>query len=169
VPVPWVINSRMPHTKREPRIPAIFVNEGKDAPTELVVTDCVYSEPPRFGEDRSIIGIYEARDAIWSLYRPNNLSAYVAVVRRSYRFQLNHDQLFPTDMTHWLDRGNRTSLGGLPTLQVTGVFPASPDCHGVRLPPIIDGHFQRDWKDPCGAPCTWLQDRQGRNLPLGGD
>jgi hypothetical protein len=147
-PVPWVINSRMPHSNREPRIPAIFVNAGKDAPTKLVVTDCAYSEPPRVGEDRSVIGIYEARDATWSLYRPNNLGAYVALVRRSYHFGLN-DQLLLTDMTHWLDRGNRTRSGGPPTMQVTGVFPASPDCRGVRLPPIVDGHFQRDWHDPC--------------------
>jgi hypothetical protein len=148
-PVPWVINSRMPHSNREPKIPAIFVKAGKEATTELVVTDCAYSDPPRVGEDRSIVGIYEAKDARWSLYKPNNLGPYVAVVRRSYNFQLNNDQLLPIDTPHWLDRGNRRRSGGSPTVQVTAVLPASPECRGVRLPPIVDGHFQRDWKDPC--------------------
>jgi hypothetical protein len=148
-PIPWVINSRMPHSNRFPRIPAIVVSAGRDATTKLVVTDCAYSDPPRFGEDRSIVGIYEARDAKWSLSKPNYLRAYVALVKRSYHFQFDHDQLLPTDTTHWLDRGNRTSSGGSPEVQVSGVFSASPECRGVRLPPIVDGHFQRDWKDPC--------------------
>ena len=149
IPVPWVINSRIPYSKRKPSIPAIFVNAGKGAPTALVVTDCAYSDPPRVGEDRSIIGIYEAKDAGWSIYRPSDLSAYVAIVRRNHHFQLDHDKLLPTDAAHWLDRGNRTRSGGASAVQVAGVFPASPECRGVRLPPIVDGHFQRDWHDPC--------------------
>ena len=149
MPVPWVLNSRMPQSTQEPRIPAIFVNAGKDASTQLVVTDCAYSDPARGGEDRSLIGIYEARDATWSLYKPNNLGAYMALVRRSHYFQPNHDQLLPADTAQWLDRGNRTRVSGFAAVQVSGVYTASPDCRGVRLPPFVDGHFQRDWKDPC--------------------
>jgi hypothetical protein len=148
MPVPWVIKTQMPHSQREPSIPAIFVNGVREA-AKLVVTDCVYSEPPREGEDRSIIGIYEARDATWSLATPTNLSAYVALVRRSYRLRLNHAQLLATDTTHWLERGNKLRATGPPAARVTGVLPASPDCRGARLPPLVDGHFQRDWHDPC--------------------
>ena len=148
IPVPWVINSRVPISKREPSVPAIFVDEGRGTAIKLVATECAYADPPRFGVDRSIVGIYEAKDARWSLHRPNNLGAYAALVRTSHRIRSN-DELLPADPAQWLDGGNRTSSGSPAGVQVAGVLPASPDCRGVRLPPVVDGRLQLDWVDPC--------------------
>ena len=64
---------------------------------QLVVTDCSYSSPPRFGVDRSITGIYVPEHATWKLVRPANVADYTALVRRSYHFQPNHDELLSTD------------------------------------------------------------------------
>ena len=61
-PVPWVIQSRLPDSKREPATPALFADFEHDGRMHLVVTDCAYSTPPRFGEDRSITGIYVAEN-----------------------------------------------------------------------------------------------------------
>lgn len=148
-PVPWVIRTRMPESKRLPAIPAVFADLNHGGPLQLVVTDCTYSEPPRFGEDRRITGIYQAKDATWSQVHRADITPYIALVRRSYRFRPDHDQLLGTDPARWPDQGNMMDQHGPPPVQVTAVLPASPDCRGVRLPPVVDGRLQRDWKDPC--------------------
>jgi hypothetical protein len=83
-PIPWVIQTRMPTTKRFPLIPAIFSSHNDR--TELVVTDCEFGASALLGQDRSITGIYEARDARWNLVRPTRLDAYRDLVRHRYRF-----------------------------------------------------------------------------------
>ena len=148
-PVPWVIRTRMPEGRRFPAIPAVFADLNHDGSTELVVTDCTYSEPPRFGEDRRITGIYKAKDATWSLIHPADIAPYTALVRHSYRFRPNHDQLLPSDPAHWPDQGNTMDPHGPPPVQLAAVLPASVGCRGVRLPPLVDGVLQADWKDPC--------------------
>lgn len=147
-PVPWVVRTRMPQNTRFPAIPAIFDWNHGERP-KLVVTDCTYSEPPRHGEDRRITGIYEAQDATWSLAHPADIVTYTALVRRSYRFRPNDDRLLQTDSTHWLDQGNKMDLHGPPPVQVAAVLPAAADCHGVHLPPVVNGVLQAGWKDPC--------------------
>jgi len=145
-PIPWVIQTRMPTTKRFPLIPAIFSSHNDR--TELVVTDCEFGASALLGQDRSITGIYEARDARWNLVRPTRLDAYRGLVRHRYRFSPDADRLLPTKPSDWLDQGNAFAPTG--PVQVKAVLPASPSCRGaVHLPPIIDGAFQRDWKDPC--------------------
>ena len=107
-PVPWVIRTRMPESRRVPAIPALFADLNHAGPLQLVVTDCTYSEPPRFGEDRRITGIYEAKNATWSLAHPASIVPYTALVRLSYRFRPSHDQLLPTDPAHWSDQSLKT-------------------------------------------------------------
>jgi hypothetical protein len=147
-PVPWVIKSHMPAGNRTPATPAIFADLGQDGPMHLVVTDCSYSSPPRFGEDRSITGIYVAENATWRLVRPANMAGYIALVRRSFRFQPNHDELLSTDPLDWCDRGNTMDRHGPPPVKVKAVLPASPDCRGVRLA-VVNGRVQRPANDPC--------------------
>lgn len=148
-PVPWVIRTRMPESKRLPAIPAVFADLNHGGSLQLVVTDCTYSEPPRFGEDRRITGIYQAKDATWSPVHRADITPYIALVRRSYRFRPDHDQLLGTDPARWPDQGNMMDQHGPPPVQGTAVLPASPDCRGVRLPPVVDGRLQRGWIDPC--------------------
>lgn len=147
-PVPWVIHSGMPGAKREPATPALFADIEHDGRMHLVVTDCEYSIPPRFGEDRSITGIYVAENASWKLVRPANIGDYVALVRRSYRFQPDYDELLPVDSQHWRDQGNTLDPHGPPPIQVKAVLPASPECRGVHLP-IVNGRVQHLENDPC--------------------
>jgi len=147
-PVPWVIQSRLPANKREPATPALFADFEHDGRMRLVVTDCSYSTPPRFGEDRSITGIYVAEQSSWKLVRPANIGDYVALVRRSYRFQPGHDELLPVDSQRWRDQGNSLDPHGPPPVQVKAVLAASPECRGVRLP-IVNGRIQRLENDQC--------------------
>ena len=142
-PVPWMIQTRAPSFRN----PAVFTDLNHNGRAELVVTDCTYSEAPRIGEDRRITGIYEAKDTTWSLIKPARLESYTALVRRSHRFRPKFDQLLATNPADWLDQGNR--LVDSPPVQLAEVLTASEICHGVRFPPLVDGRFQADWKDPC--------------------
>jgi hypothetical protein len=126
-PVPWVIRNRMPESKGLPAVPAVFADFNHSGRLQLVVTDCSYSEPPRVGEDRQITGVYEAKDATWSLIQPADIAPYVALVHRSYRIRPNHDELLPANSAHWVDRGNMMDVHGPPPVQVAAVLPASPD------------------------------------------
>jgi hypothetical protein len=144
-PAPWVIQTRMPSWRRFPSIPAIFTHT--NGRTQLVLTNCEYGDPTRLGEDRSITGIYEAKDAKWRLVRPTRLDSYVALVRQRHSIRPGVDRLLPTNPLDWLDEGNTFAPSGV---QVKAVQPASPSCRGsVHLPPVVNGQLQRDWKDPC--------------------
>ena len=147
-PVPWVIKSRMPARNRTPATPAIFADLEHDGRMHLVVTTCSYSSPPRFGEDRSIRGVYVAENATWRLAPPANIADYVALVRRSYRFRPNHDEFLSADPLRWPDQGNTMDPHGPPPVKVKAVLTASPDCRGVRIP-IVNGRVQRLANDPC--------------------
>ena len=146
-PVPWVIHTCM-YGRKFPYVPAIFTNHNDQA--ELVVTDCTYSEPPRFGEDRRITGVYEAKDATWSLVKPANLDPYTALVRKGHTFRPQHDQLIPSNPSDWSDQGNRPDPHGSSSVRLAALLPASEECRQpIHLPPIADGHLQTGWKDPC--------------------
>jgi len=147
-PVPWVIQSRMPADRREPATPAIFADLEHDGRLHLVVTDCSYSTPPRFGEDRSITGIYVAENATWKLIRPANIVSYTALVRRSYRFRQNHDELVATDPIQWRDLGNTMDLHGPSPVRLKGILAPSPDCRGISIP-IINGRVELPANNPC--------------------
>ncbi len=73
-PVPWVIKNRTPAGNRTPATPAIFADPEHDGRMHLVVSTCSYSSPPRFGEDRSITGVYVAENATWRLAPPANIA-----------------------------------------------------------------------------------------------
>ena len=147
-PVPWIIETRVPAGKRDPATPAIFSDLEHDGLLRLIVTDCSYSNPPRFGEDRAITGVYVAENATWRLIRPANIADYVALVRRSYRFRPNHDELLATDPIRWRDQGNTIDPHGPPPVRLKAVLAASPDCRGVRIP-IVNGRVERLANDPC--------------------
>lgn len=121
-PVPWVVSNRMPESKGFPKAPAIFADPNHDGRPKLVVTDCSYSEPPRNGTNRRITGIYEAKDAAWSLMRPTSLTPYTAVVRRSFRFRPSLDLLLPSNPLRWSDLGNRMEPQGPPLVRVGSVL-----------------------------------------------
>jgi hypothetical protein len=149
-PIPWVIQTRMPVGKGFKRIPAIFVDLNHDGRAELIVTDCTYSEPPRSGENRRIMGIYEAKDAKWGSVHPARIAPYTALLHQSHRFRTHHDQLLPTDPNQWPDHGNEVKAYGSDPVKLADVLPASATCRGVRLPPVVDGVLQTaGWKDPC--------------------
>ena len=142
-PVPWVIQTRAPSF----RTPAIFTDLNHNGRAELVVTDCTYRYPGA-GVDRRITGIYEAKDAMWSLIKPDHLDPYTALVRQNHRFNAQV-HLLPANVADWLDQGNRLGPDGPPPVELSAVLTASEECHGIRLPPIVNGALQRDWKDPC--------------------
>jgi hypothetical protein len=150
-PVPWVIQSRTPFSTQFPPIPAIFADLEGTGRAKLVVTDCAYSDPPRLGEDRSIIGIYEAKDAAWGLVKPVHLDAYTALVRQNHRFRPQLDQLLTVDPGSWADEGNRMGRDVPAPVQLAAVLKPSEDCRGaVHLPPVVNGTLQTSgWKDPC--------------------
>jgi hypothetical protein len=154
-PVPWVIRTRAPYSHRSNPVPAIFSDLNHSGRAKIVVTDCIYGDPTLLGEDRSIIGIYEARDATWSLVKPARLEPYVALVRQNHRIRPRIDRLLPTNPSDWPNQGNRLDPHASP-IHLTAIVSASVSCRGpVRLPPMVDGKFQKDWKDPC--------DELGRN------
>jgi hypothetical protein len=154
-PVPWVIRTRAPYSHRSIPVPAIFSDLNHNGRAKLVVTDCIYGDPILPGEDRSITGIYEARDAAWSLVKPVHLEPYVALVRQNHRIRPRVDRLLHTNPSDWPNQGNRLDPHA-PPVYLTAIVNASASCRGpVRLPPIVDGKFQKDWKDPC--------DELGRN------
>jgi hypothetical protein len=148
-PVPWVIRTRAPYSHRSIHFPAIFADVNHSGRAKLIVTDCTYSDPPLVAEDRSITGIYEAADATWRLVRPARLEPYITLVRRNHRFRLGLDQLLTPNPADWPDQGNRLDSQASASVNLAAILPASTSCRGVRLPPIINGRFQRDWKDPC--------------------
>jgi hypothetical protein len=148
-PVPWVIRTRAPYSHRSIPVPAIFSDLNHNGRAKLVVTDCIYGDPTLGGEDRSITGIYEALDATWSLVKPAHLEPYVALVRQNHRIRPRIDRFLPTNPSHWPNQGNRLDPHASP-IHLTAIVNASVSCRGpVRLPPIVDGKFQKDWKDPC--------------------
>ena len=149
-PVPWVIQTRMPYGPRFPYVPAIFADVNPTGVPQLVLTACAFSNPPLFGEDRSVTGIYEAKNAAWSLIKPANMDSYAALVRRSHRFDPRVDRLLPSNPADWSDQGNRLGPSGAPPVYLTALLPVSEECRDpIHLPPIVDGRVQTGWKDPC--------------------
>ncbi len=149
-PVPWVIQTRMPASQRFPPIPAVFTEMNHNGRTQLVATNCEFSDPAVDGDERSITGIYEAKDAKWRLVRPHRLDPYLALVRQMHKFRPDADRLLPINPADWLDEGNAFAPTTDP-VRVKAVLPASPTCRdAVHLPPVVNGQItQADWKDPC--------------------
>ena len=118
--------------------------------TRLVVTNCEFSDPAVNGDERSIIGIYEAKDATWRLVRPARLEPYLALVRHRHRFRPEQGRLSSTNPVDWLDQGTEASTNRS-SERLTAVLNASPSCRGpVHLPPVVNGQLQAAaWKDPC--------------------
>jgi len=135
----------MPASTGQPTIPALFA----DGVSKLIVTECSYSAPPRSGEDRYIVGIYEAHDATWRLISTANLADYVELVRGNYRFRPERDRLLTPDPSQWQDRGNELDSHGPPPSRLDAVLPASPDCRHVVNIPIVNGRVQVPANDPC--------------------
>jgi len=184
-PVPWVIQTYASSFDR----PAILADFNHNGRAELVVTDCVYSDPSdtsRFGVDRHITGIYEARDAAWSLIQPAHLDVYTTLVRKSLHLRAPFDRLYVPNPVEWTDQGNRLNRPSTPPIQLTAVTTASEECRGVRLPPVVNGELQRGWKDPCEElghnrlrlsngtvcydwPIVMLDDKDGREIVAGSE
>jgi hypothetical protein len=147
-PVPWVIQTRMPPSQRYPPVPAIFAPMNQNGRTRLLVTNCEFSDPAVNGDERSITGIYEAKDATWRLVRPARLEPYLALVRQRHKVRLEQDRLLVPSPGGWLDQGTEANRA---SERLTAVLNASPSCRGpVRLPPVVNGQLQAaGWKDPC--------------------
>jgi hypothetical protein len=150
-PAPWVIQIHMPRKNRDrfPYSPPILADFNHDGRAEFVATDCEYSNPPRSGEDRRITGIFEARDALWRLIRPAELSPYTDLVRRKHIFRAGEDELLPTDPARWTDAGSAPSVNGSSPLQIAEVVPRSPECRGLRFGPVVNGKLPPRESDPC--------------------
>jgi hypothetical protein len=148
-PMPWLIRTRMPYSHKFNSVPAIFADFNHDGRAEVIVTDCAYGDPKSLGEDRSITGIYEAKDAMWNLIRPSHLAPYVALVRQSHRLRPGVDRLFTAIPAGWTDQGNRIEPNS-PPVQPIALLASSEACRGpVHLPPVVNGELIQGWKDPC--------------------
>ncbi|HTW67504.1 MAG TPA: hypothetical protein VME17_22955 [Bryobacteraceae bacterium] len=145
-PIPWLIQTLTPFQRGDATLPAVFSAAG-DGKLKLVATNCEYSAPPVLGEDRSITGIYEAKDAMWRLVRPERLDSYIALVQRKYRIR-DVVRLLPVTPAAWPDRGNFFDETQAQTT-IHAVLSASPECRGIRLPIGTDGRVYIDPKDPC--------------------
>ncbi|HEX5226588.1 MAG TPA: hypothetical protein VFW44_02715 [Bryobacteraceae bacterium] len=150
MPVPWVTQTQRPGKNALLALPAVLTEIERDGRLQLVTTDCEYSAPPVVGEDRSIKGVYEANDTMWRLVRSSHIDAYRSLVLRKYRIDSAFTRLLPTVPDNWLDQGNTFDATG-PLQTITSVLAASPNCRGVRLPPVVDGRIlpRTQWKDPC--------------------
>jgi len=180
-PVPWVVQT----STRSFNVPAILADFNHDRRAELVVTDCEYSDPSdtsRFGVDRHITGIYEAKDAAWSIIQPAHLNSYTTLVRKSLHLRAPFDRLYPPNPAGWADQGNRMDPRQEPPVQLAALLTPSEECRGpVHLPPVVNGALQRGWKDPCDElghdrmrlsngtvcydwPIVMLDDKDGREI-----
>jgi len=149
-PVPWVMETYQPDGRTSPDLPALFGEVSPNRAAELVVTNCAYPGPPRNTTDWRITGIYEARNATWSLARPMSLGPYIDLVHRSYRFQPPFSRLLKTNPRDWLDQGNRLYPQERPPVRLVAARPRAKECNSTRLPPVVDGRLQMaGWKDPC--------------------
>lgn len=180
-PVPWVIETHALSSQ----LPAIFADFNHNRRAELVVTDCEYSDPSdtsRFGVDRHLTGIYEAKDAAWSIIQPAHLNSYTTLVRKSLHLRAPFDRLYPPNPAGWADQGNRIDPRQEPPVQLATLLTPSEECRGpVHLPPVVNGALQRGWKDPCDElghdrmrlsngtvcydwPIVMLDDKDGREI-----
>jgi hypothetical protein len=146
-PVPWVINTWTPLYRGFPPEPALFAELNSRA--EVVVTDCTWIQNPSGGQDTIISGIYRAQDTTWHLLHPDSLAPYATRVRRGYKIRRNVDRLLLPSPAEWTDQGNSFDPADRHLRQIASVLARSPSCRGVRLPPVVDGQLDSNWKDPC--------------------
>lgn len=144
-PMPWVVAGLTPWRQSFRSRPAVF--RWFNGRAEFVLSDCEWIDNHNGGEDRAITGTYEAEDTTWYLVRPDNLAPYAALIRRSYKMR-PVDRLFPSQPATWPDQGNFFDKGE-PQVTISAVLPASPECHGIRLPIGPDGRVFIDTSDPC--------------------
>ncbi len=149
-PVPWrVLNN---HNFREKRnghlIPAIFLDLNYNGHAELVVSGCEYSGPSdrsRFGEDRRLMGVYEAQQARWIPVRDTRIAPYERIAQ-AFKYDVDLKWLPPDPPDRWPDQ-----LSGLDSpgnLRMEHIIPRDPECHGIRMP-IVDGSVVMPERDPC--------------------
>jgi|SRR5579872_3129012 len=134
-PVPWTIDTHLPKHGSDGKMSAFLRDFSRTGHAELIATACKYSEPPRFGEDRSIAGVYQAIDAHWKLLQSSDLKPYVSVLSRNYGSS-------NAEPEKWIDWGNATPTSDV--RQIEKITPAAqvqrnsyPDrgwtsCHSER-------------------------------------
>ena len=98
-PVPW--GARTHGVLLDKEYPFVLLDENGNGRAELAVHDCAYSEPPRFGEDRWIEGVFEPQDAVWKRIEPGALAPYLARAQSLYSGQA-------PDFSRWIDLPERT-------------------------------------------------------------
>jgi hypothetical protein len=188
-PNPWIIRTTVPRETAFPPMPAILTDLNGDGHAQLVTTDCEYGTRPQLGEDHSITGVYDARDAVWKLAAPMGIAVQARItslVLRSSGFRPGIDKLNPVDTARWSNLGNDRQQNAPASAQITDVFPAEEGCKGVRLGPVLDGKVTRsDEDDPCkqrgtdrirlssgmtcyGWPTVVLDRREGREIVASG-
>ena len=144
-PVPWTIETFLLNIAGEGKMPALLKDFTHNRRPEFIATGCAYSDPPRFGEDRGIEGIYEAEDAHWKLIKPSNLKPYVDAVRANHSGS-DTVHFLPPEPATLRDYGNSNRASR--TFAIDAVLRADPNCRGVRLQ-AIDGSVQRPTRDSC--------------------
>jgi len=148
-PVPWRMpNHYLSQRRGDHFVPAILLNANHDGRAELVTTGCEYSDPAdqsRFGEDRRITGIYEARDAHWVPLRDAKLAGYQRAAENTDR-RRNAKWLPPDPPDQWLDQ-----LRGIdaPAVKLLRLIPLDPACRGVNIPIENGRAAPRPKPDPC--------------------
>ncbi|HET8550443.1 MAG TPA: hypothetical protein VFL57_20675, partial [Bryobacteraceae bacterium] len=138
-PMPWMIETYLPKNGGPGKMPAILRDVNRDGRAELVVTDCSHADGERFGEDRGITGVYESRDARWSLIRPPDLNPYWAAVKANHS-QPGFVYFTRRHPARWSDLGNATALNRI-RATIARLLRTESNCGGVRLE-IVDGRVQ---------------------------
>jgi hypothetical protein len=126
-PVPWIIDTQIPEDLGVDRImekPPLVVQTSGNSRALFVATDCEYGDPSLLGEDRSITGVYEAKDAKWRLLlspAPSTWAGIIQLVRQSYKLRPDRDRLKHLDVSAWPDLGNDPQIKAPPGTRLANV------------------------------------------------
>ena len=115
-----------------------------------MATGCEYSDPSdysRVGEDRRVIGIYEARDAGWVPLRAAKLSGYQAAAQPASH--TSFAKWLPPDLAdRWPDQ--LSGLDAPAALRLERITTFELGCRGIQIH-IEHGRVVKPASDPCDA------------------
>lgn len=146
-PVPWMSPTMVPDGNKFPFRPAILLDANGDRRAEIVTTNCEYTDGPgRFGEDRRITGVYEARDARWLALRGTVLEPYRKAAAASHALGgPGFVKWQPTKASDWPDQ---MSGRGRATLKLNHILTGEVGCGGIRFT-VENGAVKIPANDPC--------------------
>lgn len=132
-PVPWMSSTMVPEGNKFPVRPAIVLDANGDGRAEIVTTSCEYADgQQRFGEDRRITGVYEARDARWVPLSGYALEPYRSAAVASHRLTSpGFVKWQPTKASDWSDQ--MSGIDAPATVKLNRILTGEVGCGGIRL------------------------------------